>query len=96
MVFVLVQLQHQPPPPKSNNGNNNNYYIRRPTVVFNDERGGPSDKSSGAQARMNNKFVNFSPFFLFIVFLHWFSHRVFVQHLQLIIVVKVDLIQHQQ
>ncbi|CAF3276958.1 unnamed protein product [Rotaria socialis] len=55
-----------PPPPSSSkqtNGgiiNNNNYYIRRPTVIFNDERGGPSDKSSGAQARVNNKFVNVS------------------------------------
>ena len=50
------------PPPSSKHTNggisNNNYYIRRPTVIFNDERGGPSDKSSGAQARVNNKFVN--------------------------------------
>ena len=45
------------PPAKPSSGNSNNYYIRRPTVVFNDERGGPSDKISGAQARMNNKFV---------------------------------------
>ena len=45
------------PPGKQTNGGNN-YYIRRPTVIFNDERGGPSDKSSGAQARVNNRFVN--------------------------------------
>jgi hypothetical protein len=45
------------PPPKQASTINNNYYIRRPTVVFNDERGGPSDKSNGAQARVNNKFV---------------------------------------
>ncbi|CAF1245014.1 unnamed protein product [Rotaria sordida] len=51
-----------PPPTKQTNGGNNNtsnnYYIRRPTVIFNDERGGPSDKSSGAQARVNNKFTS--------------------------------------
>ncbi len=46
------------PPLKQTSTSNNNYYIRRPTVVFNDERGGPSDKSNGAQARVNNKFVN--------------------------------------
>jgi hypothetical protein len=46
-----------PPPKQTSTINNNNYYIRRPTVVFNDERGGPSDKSNGAQARVNNKFV---------------------------------------
>ncbi|CAF0862136.1 unnamed protein product [Adineta ricciae] len=38
--------------------NSNNYYIRRPTVIFTDERGGPSDKSAGAQSRMNTKFAN--------------------------------------
>jgi hypothetical protein len=55
-----------PPLPKqTNNGNNNNYYIRRPTVIFNDERGGPSDKSNGAQTRVNNKFVNI----IFLIFL---------------------------
>ena len=51
-----------PTPPlkqtSSNTTTNNNYYIRRPTVIFNDERGGPSDKSNGAQSRVNNKFVN--------------------------------------
>ena len=48
------------PPGKPTNGGNNNHnnYIRRPTVIFNDERGGPSDKTSGAQARVNNRFVN--------------------------------------
>jgi hypothetical protein len=54
-----------PPPPRHTiaSNNNNNYYIRRPTVVFNDERGGPSDKSNGAQARVNNKFVNLIIYF---------------------------------
>ncbi|CAF2479680.1 unnamed protein product [Rotaria sp. Silwood2] len=42
------------PPSKQTNNGNNNYYIRRPTVVFNDERIGPSDKSSGAQARISS------------------------------------------
>ncbi|CAF1442852.1 unnamed protein product [Rotaria magnacalcarata] len=46
------------PPPKPTNNGSNNYYIRRPTVVFNDERVGPSDKSSGAQARVNQKFAS--------------------------------------
>ena len=46
-----------PPPPKTTNNGSNNYYIRRPTVVFNDERVGPSDKSSGAQAKVNQRFV---------------------------------------
>ncbi len=46
-----------PTPPKQTQ-NGNNYYIRRPTIAFNDERTGPSDKSSAAQARMNQKFVN--------------------------------------
>lgn len=50
-----------PPPSKQTNGGSgtNTYYIRRPTVIFNDERGGPSDKSSGAQSRVHNKFVSF-------------------------------------
>ena len=47
-----------PPAKQSNTSNNNNYYIRRPTVIFTDERGGPSDKSNGAQSRMNTKYVN--------------------------------------
>lgn len=53
------------PPAKATNTNGNtNYYIRRPTVVLNDERLGPSDKSSGAQARVNQKFVNISFYFI--------------------------------
>jgi hypothetical protein len=48
-----------PTPTPLNKQSTNNYYIRRPTVVFNDERNGPSDKSSGAQAKVNQKFVNF-------------------------------------
>lgn len=46
-----------PTKPPSSGANGNNYYIRRPTVIFNDERGGPSEKVNGAQARVNNKFV---------------------------------------
>ncbi|CAF1503477.1 unnamed protein product [Adineta steineri] len=46
------------PPSKHISNGSNNYYIRRPTVIFNDERGGPSDKSTGAQTRMNNKFIS--------------------------------------
>lgn len=46
---------------------NNNQYIRRPTVVLNDERVGPSDKSTGAQAKVNQKFVSF--------YFETFSHR---------------------
>jgi hypothetical protein len=49
-----------PTPTPLNKQSTNNYYIRRPTVVFNDERNGPSDKSSGAQAKVNQKFVNFN------------------------------------
>lgn len=40
----------------SNNGYGNNYN-RRPTVVLRDERVGVTDKSSGAQARVNQRFV---------------------------------------
>lgn len=43
---------------------NENHYIRRPTVVLKDDRSGPSDKSSGAQAKVNQKFVNFENDFL--------------------------------
>ena len=46
------------PSSKQVNHGNNNYYIRRPSLIFNDERIGPSDKTSGAQARVNHKFVN--------------------------------------
>lgn len=75
------------PPPKSSNGGNN-HYIRRPTVIFNDERGGPSDKSNGAQSRVNNKFVNET--FLFTSFIHHClvsasSLQLFVRILRLII-----------
>jgi hypothetical protein len=52
-----------PTPTPSNKQTNNNYYIRRPTVVFNDERVGPSDKSSGAQAKVNQKFVSIFIFY---------------------------------
>jgi hypothetical protein len=52
-----------PPLKQTSNVNNNNYYIRRPTVIFNDERGGPSDKSNGAQSRVNTKFVKFIFYF---------------------------------
>jgi hypothetical protein len=52
-----------PTPTPLSKQTNNNYYIRRPTVVFNDERIGPSDKSSGAQAKVNQKFVSI---FIFI------------------------------
>ena len=56
-----------------NQGNNNNYYyIRRPTVIFNDERVGPSDKTSGAQARVNHKFVNLYLFFFLLLFCFFF------------------------
>ena len=41
----------------STNYANGNYYNRRPTVVFKDERLGVTDKSSGAQARVNQRFV---------------------------------------
>ncbi|CAF0830657.1 unnamed protein product [Adineta ricciae] len=47
-----------PTPPKQSQNGSNNYYIRRPTVVFNDERSGPSEKSTGAQARVNQKFMS--------------------------------------
>ena len=47
-----------PTPPKQSQNGSNNYYNRRPTVVFNDERSGPSEKSTGAQARVNQKFVS--------------------------------------
>ncbi|UJR35938.1 hypothetical protein I4U23_028679 [Adineta vaga] len=47
-----------PTPPKQSQNGSHNYYIRRPTVVFNDERSGPSEKSTGAQARVNQKFIS--------------------------------------
>ncbi|CAF3650776.1 unnamed protein product [Adineta steineri] len=47
-----------PTPPKQTQNGSNNSYVRRPTVVFNDERSGPSDKSTGAQARVNQKFIS--------------------------------------
>lgn len=59
-----------PPLKQASNGNSNNYYIRRPTVVFNDERGGPSEKSNGAQSRLNNKFVRSIPVFILFAFFY--------------------------
>lgn len=53
-----------PTPTPSAKQTNENYYIRRPTVVLKDDRPGPSDKSSGAQAKVNQKFVNIENYFL--------------------------------
>ena len=41
----------------TNYANGNYYNNRRPTVVFKDEQSGVTEKSSGAQARVNQRFV---------------------------------------
>jgi hypothetical protein len=81
-----------PPPPKqTSNGNNNNYYIRRPTVIFNDERGGPSEKSTGAQARVNNKFVKSMLFVVFMIKPEiLFRHQVF--DLIQLLIIEINLV----
>lgn len=48
-----------PPPAKPTVNGSNFSYNRRSTAVPNDERSGASEKNSGAQAKVNQKFVNF-------------------------------------
>jgi hypothetical protein len=52
-----------PPPAKPTVNGSNFSYNRRSTVVSNDERPGANEKNSGAQAKVNQKFVNFRDLF---------------------------------
>lgn len=48
-----------PTPTPPSKQTQDNYYNRRPVVVIKDDRPGPTDKTSGAQAKVNQKFVKF-------------------------------------